>query len=262
MKYKTSVKNWEGLAQYDALWSILTDGNKKGEKWNVQEFFNSGSKEIDAAFSALKENGIEVSKTTKAIDFGCGAGRLTRALCDRFDKVVGVDASNTMIDLARKGNKDKEDKISFALNQDGDLNFIPSGTVSFAMSFIVLQHIPYPQSLNFISEFVRILEPGGLAVFQVPTKDVRKLSTWQKFKSTVRVRERLALIGIGKGFQMDMHVLDKGEISKAVLGQGGVIERSLYTNQTLPDYNGALKVYSEETEACGYISEMIVVRKS
>ena len=260
MGYKTSAKNWEGLAQNDAMWSILTDKSKKGEKWNLEEFFASGKQEIDSTFKLLEKKGISVTKNSRAIDFGCGAGRLTQALSDHFNKVTGVDVSETMIGLANQANQHQN--VSFKHNLTGDLSWIESNSVSFVITYIVIQHIPFPQSLNFISEFTRILEPGGLLVFQVPVKDVRKLSLIQKIKSTLRIRERLALIGIGKGFQMDMHVLEEDKIEAAIKDKNGFVETSVYTNQTLPDYNGKLEFYDEETEASGYMSKLFIVRKN
>ena len=38
----------------------------------------------------------------RALDAGCGAGRHTFALADRFDQVVGVDISRPLIELARQ----------------------------------------------------------------------------------------------------------------------------------------------------------------
>jgi SAM-dependent methyltransferase len=38
----------------------------------------------------------------RALDAGCGSGRHTLALADRFDQVVGVDRSQPLIDLARR----------------------------------------------------------------------------------------------------------------------------------------------------------------
>ena len=37
----------------------------------------------------------------RALDAGCGAGRHTQALAERFDDVVGVDISEPLIDIAR-----------------------------------------------------------------------------------------------------------------------------------------------------------------
>lgn len=261
MGYKTSMKNWEGLAKNDALWSILTDGSKKGEKWNPDDFFKSGEREVEAAFSLLKEKGVEVTQTNSALDFGCGAGRLTRALYSRFDHIIGLDASQTMVDIADESNIDFKDKLEFTLNQRSDLKDFESNSISFILTFIVLQHIPFPQSLNFIKEFVRVLEPGGLLMFQVPVKDVRSLTLWQRFKTTVRIKERLALVGIGSGFQMDMHVISEDKIEEAIKEQGGEISLSIHTNQTLPDYNGDLEFYEKEKEASGYMSKLFVIRK-
>jgi len=38
----------------------------------------------------------------RALDAGCGAGRHTLALADRFDQVIGVDLSRRLIELARQ----------------------------------------------------------------------------------------------------------------------------------------------------------------
>jgi SAM-dependent methyltransferase len=38
----------------------------------------------------------------RALDAGCGSGRHTLALADRFDEVVGVDLSRPLIDIARR----------------------------------------------------------------------------------------------------------------------------------------------------------------
>ena len=55
MGYKSSIKNWEGLAQRDALWSILTDDTKKDGKWDTENFFKSGQKEVELVFDYLKK---------------------------------------------------------------------------------------------------------------------------------------------------------------------------------------------------------------
>src|SRR5438093_10715014 len=39
---------------------------------------------------------------SRALDAGCGTGRQTLALADRFDQVVGVDISHPLIDIARR----------------------------------------------------------------------------------------------------------------------------------------------------------------
>src|SRR5690606_21243323 len=159
MGYKTSMKNWEGLAQNDALWSILTDKNLRGEKWDKSQFYESGKQEVSNILDYLKEKNIWPVDTDLAMDFGCGAGRISRALSSYFEKVVGVDASPTMISLATEENKNLADKIDFTLNQSEDLKQFPDNSFSMTFTVITLQHIPSAQSTGFISEFIRLIKP-------------------------------------------------------------------------------------------------------
>ena len=52
----------------------------------------------------------------KALDFGCGVGRLSQALADYFDRVVGADVSPTMIGLARDPGSRPHQKIRFSID--------------------------------------------------------------------------------------------------------------------------------------------------
>lgn len=260
MGYRSSIKNWEGLARRDALWSILTDDQKKGGKWNDKEFFESGKKEVEDIFSLLSDFKGQPSGFDSALDFGCGAGRLTRALGSRFSTATGVDASPTMLELAREANASFKG-LNFVLNQTDDLAQIESNSYDFVLSLIVLQHIPLPHSLQFVSEFMRILRPGGVAVFQVPVEDHRNPSFIQRLRSFLRIRERLALLGIGKGFHMDMHVIPDIRIRKAAIQQGCEEVFALNSNHTDPDFNGKLKILDEGELASGFVSKLYAFRK-
>jgi SAM-dependent methyltransferase len=48
------------------------------------------------------------------------------------------------------------------------LRMFSDGSFSFVLSMIVLQHIAPSYSHRYIAEFIRVLKPGGIAVFQVP----------------------------------------------------------------------------------------------
>lgn len=100
------------------------------------------------------------------MDFGCGVGRLTQALAPAFGSVTGIDVSPTMIQLARRLNR-YPDRVKYLLNERRDLSALSSATLDFIYSDIVLQHIPPSQSRVFVTEFLRTLRPGGIAVFQL-----------------------------------------------------------------------------------------------
>lgn len=103
-----------------------------------------------------------------ALDFGCGVGRLTQALADHFTTVIGVDVSPTMLQLASKLNR-HDVRVTYVRNQAPDLSRFLSNSFDFVYSDIVLQHIEPEMSLNYLREFVRLLRPGGVAVFQLPS---------------------------------------------------------------------------------------------
>ena len=97
-------KNWEGFAQTNPLWSICTDSEKRDQQWDIKEFFETGKSEVEKVLEHLRLLGVTLDKTAPALDFGCGVGRLTRALAGHFPECWGVDISPTMIRLAEDFN--------------------------------------------------------------------------------------------------------------------------------------------------------------
>jgi len=261
MSFQTAKKNWEGLAQRDILWAICTNDEKKKGKWNPEDFFKMGEIEIDTIMSKLKKDNLFPQHWGKALDFGCGVGRLTRALTTHFEEVHGVDVAPTMIEQAKKINETYQGKasIQFKLNLAGNLSTFESSTYSFIYSTLVIQHIPYPASINYIKDFVRMLRPGGKAVFQFPAKDIRVLTPVQRLKTFLKVRERLALLGIGKGFHMAMYVLDENEVEKVIEDQGGKVLKRYNTNHVNPDFDGHVEFIQEESQF--FVSKLLVVSK-
>jgi SAM-dependent methyltransferase len=159
-------RTWDRLGETDPLWAILSDAKKRGNRWDLESFFATGRDEVDGVLQAVADRFPDVPRRC-ALDFGCGVGRLTRALAAHFDRVIGIDLAPSMIRQARQLNADVRG-CEFVLNERGDLGVVGSGSVDFVYSNIVLQHIRRPYSDGYIREFVRLLSPGGLAVFQVP----------------------------------------------------------------------------------------------
>jgi hypothetical protein len=82
-------RNWEELAREDPLFFILTQPDKKGRKWNEGEFFEKGTIEIDRVMKRVAKIAPNLA-AENALDFGCGVGRLTRALAPYFKGVCGA----------------------------------------------------------------------------------------------------------------------------------------------------------------------------
>ena len=46
-------ETWETFGQEDPLWAVLTDPSKRGGRWDVDEFFATGEREVEALWSDL-----------------------------------------------------------------------------------------------------------------------------------------------------------------------------------------------------------------
>ena len=121
--------------------------------------------DVDEALQECAEHGIEVARG-RALDFGCGVGRLTQALASHFDRVDGVDISETMVRLANEHNR-WPDRVQYHVNTTDDLGLFDDESFDFVLTIIVLQHNPPDVARRYIAEFVRILRPGGIAVFDL-----------------------------------------------------------------------------------------------
>jgi len=96
----------------------------------------------------------------RILDVGCGGGFLSNELARQGYKVTGVDLSPESLNVARSHDKTGSVKYEVA-----DAYKLPYADESFdaltAMDF--LEHVDRPQEI--ISEFSRVLKPGGLFFF-------------------------------------------------------------------------------------------------
>lgn len=261
MSFSSAKKNWEGLAKRDPLWAICTHPGKIREKWSENDFFLTGQKEINFLFDYLKYRNINLPDHELVLEFGCGVGRLLRALYPHFNSLCGVDISPTMIEKAGLLNREYLDKITFQTLQEPLRDLVDAGSVSLVISLIVFQHIPPGHSSRYLDDLMQLMKPGGLFIFQLITKDIRHRRWLKKIRSFIRIRERLALIGVGDHFQMEMNVMNQQEIVEIIKKNRGEILDILCTNHSDPAYEGNLK-FIDEKDCIDYVSNLFIVRKS
>lgn len=157
--------DWTRLGAEDPLWAVYVAPDTRGGRWDLEEFFALGRREVDGVFAAIERAGLKPGRGL-ALDFGCGVGRLSAALAEHVDHVVGVDIAESMLALARELGRGG-DRVRYVLNDAPDLGFVGTGTVDVVYSSLVLQHIPKRLALGYLAEFGRVLAPGGVAAFQV-----------------------------------------------------------------------------------------------
>jgi SAM-dependent methyltransferase len=170
MRLRSLRRHWDELGRRDPLWAILTSPDKQGNRWPIDEFLQTGRDEIAALIAYLDARGLDVRRG-RALDFGCGAGRLTRALADYFHEVIGIDIAASMIDTARQLHASAPG-VHFIVNTSTSLETVGAGSVDLVYSRLVLQHIHPRYVRRYLAEFVRVLRDGGVLVFQLPSDEI------------------------------------------------------------------------------------------
>jgi len=166
MNLARSRIHWEDMGVLDPYWAILSEPTKKNGRWETTDFFAIGKKEISLLMNELRQLDLP-RRQQRALDFGCGVGRLTRALARHFNHVTGIDISGPMISRASSLNADE--RCTFIVSDCPTLPFA-SETFDLILSSIVLQHVPQQSAIRqYIAEFARTLRPGGMIVTQLPS---------------------------------------------------------------------------------------------
>lgn len=169
--------NWDRFGRDDPRWAALTVPAKRHGSWDDDEFYDTGVAEVQAVLKRLddvvRRTGIHVTPDGdggRALDFGCGVGRLTLALADRFERCDGVDIAPSMIEGARAfaSGHPHGGRCSFHLIED-DLSEFGDGSFDLVYSTHVLQHMEPHFARAYVAEFIRVLRPGGAVFFHIPT---------------------------------------------------------------------------------------------
>jgi SAM-dependent methyltransferase len=101
------------------------------------------------------------------LEVGCGPGRMTGALAERFDHVVAVDVSPAMLERALANVT--ATNVVFRLVSGERLDGLDDGSADAVVCYLVLQHLPGADVVaSYLREFARVLAPSGEAFVQVP----------------------------------------------------------------------------------------------
>ncbi|NUS99572.1 MAG: class I SAM-dependent methyltransferase [Sphingomonas sp.] len=154
-------KNWEKFGRQDPYFGVLAEERFAAGRINDNrdEFFESGRASVAHILARYKRH-FGPPQRGRALDHGCGVGRLSLPLAGEFDSVVGLDVSPSMLAEARENARRlKVDNVQFDLADDQLSR--ASGEFDFVNSYLVLQHIPVRRGLMILDELIERVRPGG-----------------------------------------------------------------------------------------------------
>src|SRR4051812_27738541 len=140
-------------------------------EWNLRRYLNPPADTpypLEYAFHAI---GNVAGKTV--LDYGCGNGENSLPLVARGARVIGLDVSADLLDLARTrlALHGFRDRASFLAASAHDVP-LPDGSVDVVLGIAILHHLDLALASR---EIHRLLRPGGIAVFQEPVRNSRLL---------------------------------------------------------------------------------------
>ncbi len=123
---------------------------------------------------------------SKVLDLGCGEGWLTRALSHEKNKVIGVDATETLLETARKKGSQMYYKITYKDIIEGVK--IPEAPFdAVVLNFCLYQKNEVPNLLIALQRslsdpgliFIQTLHPSYLLINELPYEDQWIEDSWK-----------------------------------------------------------------------------------
>ena len=214
MSLKELQRNWDEMGRRKPFTAVLTTRMR----WDVEEFFETGRIEIECLIRDMGALDACFARG-RALDFGCGVGRLTQPLATYYDEVVGVDIAPSMIDKADELNRHGE-RCRYVLNGEDNLRVFPDRYFDLIYSNITLQHMEPRYALGYVKEFLRVLRMDGLLVFHMPSERTGKNALDYLPRRASAFLQRLIL-----GGAMEMHGIEKNILMVFIEDNDGTILR-------------------------------------
>jgi len=190
--------DWNARAAEDAHYYVAFGRREQDD----EEFQSTGDEVVHGLEWEMRRFGaIGDKRAMRALEIGCGPGRLMRPMSSHFGEIHGVDISDQMVARAR-GRLAAIPHAHAHVARNSNLEMFASESFDFVYSYAVFQHIPSREVvLGYLEEAFRVLKPGGLIRCQLNglPETAARYDTW----SGVRISaEDFKAFCRATGFQM------------------------------------------------------------
>ena len=164
-------RDWEFKAQVNPLFAVQTTDDMAEATGSdfppelLEALFARGRKLFRKNIAPL----LDDYDDPLVVEYGCGVGRILRAVTDAGYRCEGIDISPTMLRHCRDLAPLVRDL--HIVDEDGHTG-VPDGRAQLVFSYAVLQHIPTLGAyLTALDEMCRILAPGGVLAIHFNCED-------------------------------------------------------------------------------------------
>jgi SAM-dependent methyltransferase len=147
----------------DAFFAAF-DEQFRGTRTNIKE-------QLRMYLTPLKEAKIGMS-ANPIVDLGCGRGEWLELLQEEGLQGKGVERNRVLVEECCQAGLDvvESDILTY-------LYALPNSSIGGVTGFHIIEHLPFDVLLDLFDETVRVLQPGGVAIFETPNPQNVLVST-------------------------------------------------------------------------------------
>ena len=134
---------------------------------NFEDRFRGTSAEIRERVSVYLPYVVRGSKAgLDVLDVGSGRGEWLALLTEADYRARGIDLNVNMVNVCREAGLD-------AIQGDASeyLRGLPADSIGTITGFHIIEHVPFDDMVRLFDEVLRVLVPGGIAIFETPNPE-------------------------------------------------------------------------------------------
>jgi SAM-dependent methyltransferase len=189
---KRADRAYDGIGRTEPYYGVITLEHFLRANLDpaaLREFFATGEAQVASVLATIRAHLAADFKPRRALDFGCGVGRILIPLAREAGQALGVDVSDAMMAEAARNCRERNlTNVSF-VKSDDRLSRL-EGTFDLIHSVIVFQHIAPRRVEVLMRGLLSHLEPGGIGALH--------FTTWLPLRKRIihRIRKTLPPINI------------------------------------------------------------------
>ena len=199
----SSDNAWRRWGETDPYYGVLADARFRRDAIadHKDAFWSSGDVYLREQLHCAELHCGAVVRG-RALDFGCGVGRLSIPMARQFEEVVALDVAPAMIEEARR-NAVEAGVANLDIQMSDDMLSAAPGRFDLVMSCMVLQHIPVRRGMPIIQRLLERTAQGGLAALHVCVDRTDTVFSGLRYRIQCSVPGAHGLINILRGRRFD-----------------------------------------------------------